>query len=258
MAIYSTATTDLIHTTSDYVSTLDYASTTATTTASTLCSTDSGFKITDWINITDHIKDSAVYAFPTPYLKDSWKIDYGTAQEYRNTFSSSSITAPSLYREITNYHTWIPLVTDTGLYRLADNSWTEREMTKEEEIKFRFRKNLSPAIQSRANPIRNIPENEKVAIETLREMITEEQLRKYLRYGFVLIKGKSGDTYQIFRNSSHTKVWRGGTLVREVCIRLTDSQIPMTDRVIAHMAMIEADEDAFHKTGNVYPMLRAA
>lgn len=104
----------------------------------------------------------------------------------------------------------------------------------------------------------NISETEQKALETLREMVTEEEFKKYLRYGFVPVKGKSGDTYQVFRNQAHTKVWRGGQVIEEICVRIHYAiKAPPTDNVIAFMTMISADEDEFKKMGNRYIMKKA-
>ncbi len=115
--------------------------------------------------------------------------------------------------------------------------------------------NLAVHVKSRANVISKVKENEQVAIETLRETITEREFRKYIKYGFVLVKGKSGDTYQVFRNRSHTKVWRNGKVIEEVCVRIrSDQKVPPTDNVIAFKTMIETDEQEFKKIANVYNM----
>ena len=121
-----------------------------------------------------------------------------------------------------------------------------------------LKRNLVINIKSRANLIRDIPKNEQVAIETLREEITETEFRKYIKYGFVLVEGQSGKTYQVFRNESHTKVWKGGKVIEEVCVRIRDYKIPPTDNVIAFLNMIQIDENEFRKMGNVYKIQRAA
>jgi hypothetical protein len=122
----------------------------------------------------------------------------------------------------------------------------------------RLRNNLVIAVKSRANPFGNVSGPELVALETLREMISESDFRKYLKYGFVLVEGASGDTYQIFRDRSHTKVWRGGILLEEICVRIKDSNVPKTDNVIAFMTIVRTDEDAFKALGNRYKMYREA
>ena len=122
-------------------------------------------------------------------------------------------------------------------------------------LKTRIKGNLTIIIKSRANPIRDIPENEKIAIETLREMITETEFRKYLKDAFILVRGRSGRVYQIFRDKDHTKVWEKGKLVEEVCVRIKRSlNVPPTDNVIAFRTAILCSENEFKKLGNVYNM----
>lgn len=99
--------------------------------------------------------------------------------------------------------------------------------------------------------------SEQVAKETLREMVSESEFRKYLKYGFVLVKSDSGATYQILKNKSHIKVWKGGLLIEEICVRLQGA-VPPTDNLIAFKTMIETDEQAFRQLGNIYPMRKAA
>jgi len=113
-------------------------------------------------------------------------------------------------------------------------------------------------IKSRTDAIRNISEPEWVALETLREAITEKDFRKYLRDGFLLVKGRSGLVYQIFRNHTHVKVWEHGKTVEEICVYFKNRDIPRTDKVLAFKVMVETDENAFKKLGNVYNMRRAA
>jgi len=116
----------------------------------------------------------------------------------------------------------------------------------------RLKSNLIVVKNSRANYNGDVAPNEQIALDTLREVVTEYEFRKYLKYGFVLVKGKSGDTYQIFRNKSHTKVWRDGRVIEEICVRIADAMVPKTDNVIAFKAIIETDEVSFKKMGNVY------
>jgi hypothetical protein len=130
------------------------------------------------------------------------------------------------------------------------------------EIKFDpleyIRENLTINVKTRACPIPNITGPERVAIESLREMLSESEYRRYIKYGFILVKGHSGDIYQIFRNKSHTKVWKNGKLVKEVCVRLTDKKIPPTDNVIAFKIMVETSEKIFLEKGNVFNMEKVA
>lgn len=118
-----------------------------------------------------------------------------------------------------------------------------------------IRKNLIICTKSRSRPIKDINNSEWTAIETLREMITEVQYRRYIKDGFILVKGpQSGLVYQIFRNNTHTKIWDKGKIIKEVCVRIKDQKIPPTDSVIAFKSIIETNEFEFQKMGNVYNM----
>jgi len=111
-------------------------------------------------------------------------------------------------------------------------------------------------VKSRTQSIYNVSPQEEIALETLREMISETEFRKYLRDGFLLVQGKSGNIYQIFRKNQHIKVWYNGTLVEEICVSIKDSKIPLTDKIIAFKVIIETDEKEIHNMGNVYNMLK--
>ena len=113
-------------------------------------------------------------------------------------------------------------------------------------------------VSSRTNIIKNISSQEETAIEALREMISERDFRKYLRDGFILVKGKSGKIYQIFRQYQHIKVWKHGRITEEICIGFKNGKIPLTDKVLAFKIMIETDENDFWKFGNIYKMNIAA
>jgi len=125
----------------------------------------------------------------------------------------------------------------------------------------RIRANVFPVVRMRGEgttPSAHESPEEMMAMEALREVVTEEEFRKYLKYGFVLVKGRSGATYQVYRNRSHVKVWVGGKVVEEICVYLRGLEngkaAPATDKVVAFKAMIEADEEEFKKLGNRYMM----
>ena len=122
---------------------------------------------------------------------------------------------------------------------------------------FRF-KNYYIIVRSRADIIINAPKNELRAIDTLREMITETEYRKYMVHSFITVPTTSGKIYQIFRNDNHVRIWQGGILIEELCIYIKDSKIPPTDKVITLKIMIETDEEGTRKLGNIYNMRIAA
>lgn len=149
-------------------------------------------------------------------------------------------------------------------YLHSDPQFNKTEIPFEYSLKlvreYKIRNNLGVTIlvKSRADDFRNTPKNEWYAIDTLREMITEAEFRKYMAHGFILVKGQSGHVYQIFRCRKHTRVWENGEVVEEVCVRIKDRRIPPTDSVIAFKILIETDEDTFKKLGNVYNMRKVA
>jgi len=117
-----------------------------------------------------------------------------------------------------------------------------------------IRKNLYVPVKYRVTSYSKVPENEQIAMDTLRESITEEEFRKYIKFGFILVKGQEGKTYQVFKNRSHTKVWKNDKVIEEICIHIKDYNIPPTDSVIAFRTMIKTSEEYFKKMGNVYKM----
>lgn len=126
------------------------------------------------------------------------------------------------------------------------------------KIKRQFLKNYYIIVRSRANIIKGVPKNELCAIETLREMITEMEYRRYMTHSFITVSVSNGKIYQIFRNRDHVKIWQQGVLIEELCISLKDSKIPPTDKVIALKTMIEIDEESTRKLGNLYKMDKVA
>jgi len=139
-----------------------------------------------------------------------------------------------------SYYTW-----------KVNNPEKNERLNKQRKIK----RNLTIIVKSRAQPVDEIPENEWRALNTLREMISETDFRKYLKYGFILVKGQSGFVYQIFRDRDHTKVWKNGKVIKEICVRIEDKNIPPTDNVVAFKVLIEGCEKEFEKLGNVYNMV---
>lgn len=156
------------------------------------------------------------------------------------------------------YSRTIPWMYDTATDITGWAVYPCAKISKKDELKQKIENNLFIRVKSRASLVKGVSKAEAQAMETLREEISESEFRKYIKYGFILVRGQSGKTYQVFRNRSHTKVWLGGKLIEEVCVRISDSKIPETDNVIAFKAMIEADEEEFAKMGNRYKFDKVA
>jgi hypothetical protein len=120
--------------------------------------------------------------------------------------------------------------------------------------KSKIRGNLIVITKSRACPIAGVSPAEQKALDTLREMISESDYRKYIKHGFLMVCGSDRDMYQVFRTQSHTKVWRDGKVIEEICVRIKDFNVPPTDNVIAFKTLIEINSEAFKLMGNRFPI----
>jgi len=125
-----------------------------------------------------------------------------------------------------------------------------------EEKRLKLKMNLMCKMVHRGRPVFPTSESEKRALETLREMISEKDYKSYRINGFISLKARDGKTYQIFKNKWHTKVYKDGSLIEEVCVRLSGN-LPDTDNVVAFLTMLKTDPDLFRKSGNVYKFLAA-
>jgi hypothetical protein len=117
---------------------------------------------------------------------------------------------------------------------------------------------LQIIVKSRANMPYTFSESERRALETLREMISESDYRKYLKYGFILVPGQNERVYQIGRNESHVKVWSKGEKIEEICVGIKDPGIPLTDKVVTLKVILESSEEEFRRMGNIYKLQIAA
>lgn len=124
------------------------------------------------------------------------------------------------------------------------------------ELQKRLRPNV---INHRGQPARsaergrqfdNAQPEELVALQLLRRMVTPEEFRRYLRHGFVHVRGPSGLVYQVGRNQT-IKVWDRNELIASLCVHLRDRNIPPTDEVVAKMLIVECDEPDIWKRSNI-------
>jgi hypothetical protein len=104
-----------------------------------------------------------------------------------------------------------------------------------------------PRFAHRLADFSQVSPSEIVALRLLRSMLDGEEWKRYLRYGFIIVRGESGLVYQIVRGQSHVRVFRGGKKVAELCIYV-QGNVPSTDSVIAKKVMVECSEkDLWHK-----------
>jgi hypothetical protein len=126
------------------------------------------------------------------------------------------------------------------------------EEQKRQQIQNRLRQNLAPQILVKRFGLGNARKpSEKKAREALLSLIGAERFRRYLKNGFVSIRGRSGKIYQIFPGHKHTKVWLNGTHIEDQCVILVDHSLPPSDSVIMRMLMILDSEEEFRQVANV-------
>lgn len=101
------------------------------------------------------------------------------------------------------------------------------------------------------NQFADARKEELVALQLLRQMVSTDVFRKYLKHGIVSVRGASGLTYQIKRMSHLITVWDQGVKLATLCVYLRDHTIPPTDEVVAKIVMCELDEEDIWKRANV-------
>lgn len=119
------------------------------------------------------------------------------------------------------------------------------EPTKKDQLRAKIRVQLGdPQRRKRYNTnadFTSVSGSEIVALQMLKGMVNQDEWKRYLRYGFILVKGISGLIYQIIRNNEHIKVYRKGNKVAELCISVRGG-VPPTDQVVAKKIMLECNE----------------
>lgn len=141
------------------------------------------------------------------------------------------------------------------------------------EVKTRIKRNMSLDLgfmPKQSHIAKSISKEEDKARQTLRDLISEKEWRRYLANGYVLVKGSKRffevDTdakkllrglqgpfvYQVFSNQSHIKVYSKGRKVKEICIHTDASECPPTDHILNMMMMLKHDEADVWDSGNIY------
>jgi hypothetical protein len=123
--------------------------------------------------------------------------------------------------------------------------------TKSAAVRQAIRKNLVAERRRRAVGLPFQASGEELkARETLRDMISENEWRRYLTNGFLMVKGQSGKWYQIFQQySERIRVYERGQHVETLCIH-SDGECPPTDHVINMKILAEVDEVTLWKSSN--------
>jgi len=188
-------------------------------------------------------KDNSL-TYPTNQLYIN-NIEYTTnATAATNYTWDTSITAAAT---TSNQYIWV--ADDTSDYITIDYDYSgslnvkltslSPEEIKRQQIKERLRNNLSPQILVKRFGLGTAGKpSEARAREALLELIGDQRFRRYLKHGFISIRGKSGRVYQVFPGHKMTKVWENGKHIEDLCVMLVYSSLPPSDSVIMRMLMI--------------------
>lgn len=128
-------------------------------------------------------------------------------------------------------------------------------LPKDDLIKKFLKENIKQDQQKFNSKIVVISTAEIKARQTLRDLITEREYRKYISFGHLFVRGKSNKVYQIFSNQDKIQVYDKGKPLKKLCIH-TDRSCPPTDHVLNLKLMIELDEDLIWKESHVFDFLK--
>ena len=217
----------------------------------------SGYLYTPWDNsskikvgnsIENIIKD---YTYATDETNDlTWNLNY----EINSTSADALyVTVPEYEETITATGSANVIITyGAGAATVDYNYVTTKPLTKEEQIRQQLRQKLVPQILIRRFGIGHTgKDSEKKAREALRAIIGDQRFQRYLKHGFITVKGQSGLVYQIFPGHTMTRVWRNGQPVEKLCVVFCDSSVPPTDSVIMRLLMVLDSEEEFRQKSNI-------
>lgn len=146
--------------------------------------------------------------------------------------------------------------------------WSNEHASPKQIVSGIIKRNLNAGLQveSRKNWLYNCntSQPELKARRLLRDMIGDEEFAKYLRRGFLMVKGRSGTLYRI--NGEHQKgitsyvknIQGKYEQFKHYCLVFKDGNLPPTDGVIMRKVLLETDEFATLKKANVFNILRPA
>jgi len=140
----------------------------------------------------------------------------------------------------------------SGEIKLLTIGHTKFDYMSETKRYFGIRRNTkySLRVNKRKKGIHIFSKPELKARDTLRDLVSEKQWRKYLSRGYVIIKGKSGKVYQIFAKhlTKRIQVYEKNIKIFDLCIH--SENVPNTDHVITCMLLIQNNEEDFIKQCN--------
>jgi len=168
-------------------------------------------------------------------------------------FSNGTSTTVSITEHVSGLYTYeVPgSVTFTGMHIVFKEDDPKTEMAN--LIRSRIKSNIVINVNHRCRlDYKQHSPAELKARDTLRDMLTERDWRRYLTNRFIIVKGASSYWYQIFADRyERIRVYKDGKLTHRICIH-SDNSCPPTDHVINMKLMIEFDEIDLWRSGNVH------
>lgn len=124
-------------------------------------------------------------------------------------------------------------------------------LTKAQKVKRAIQQRLTPAEHRHRIYLAalNTPQEQR-ARDSLRDIVTEAEWRRYVTNGFLMVKGPSNKFYQIFADRRHTQVFEKGKNIASLCIH-SDQSCPPSDHVINLKLLVEMDEALVWQGSNV-------
>lgn len=90
------------------------------------------------------------------------------------------------------------------------------------------------------------------ARDTLRDVLTEKDWRRYITNGFIMVKSLiSPKWYQIFNDYRRINVYLEGKIIQSICIHTDVPECPPTDHILNMLFLVEHSEQELYKLGNV-------
>lgn len=149
-----------------------------------------------------------------------------------------------------------------GAVRPSQDIDTDLEQLRRELAKFCYR-GINIVVKRRNDPLmrHNCNMEEWRARGLLREMIGEEEFKRYMARGSITCKGDSGNLYVIYGGHTNIECFKrapnGHYYWREsLCVQFKE-QLAHTDSVIMRKLFVENDEKALRSMCNVLPVRRS-
>ena len=185
----------------------------------------------------------------------------GGPEWFSTTATTSTITTTGNYGTATTGGIYLDTGT-TGGFVVSDTSTTitysvtngtdgvvyVNFVDKKKMLRDHMKQNLLIRSTSRSLERSFSPEEQR-ARNSLRDLITEKDWRRYVTNGFIMVKGEHY-WYQIFKQGN-IQVYHKGKKTHSICIH-TDRSCPPTDHVLNMKLLVEIDERQIWRGGNVY------